>query len=174
MLKYLPNIDGVNDSIELMISILLRYPEINTVKTDPKAKEIIFSFLVKKKIHEGEFYVIRNKFLDNIETFLFLQNIELNSIDIKLNIYQEYGLIEIVRDFQTISQREISLLIQLIQNEFDTYLLTEYSQDEELADIEFQDEIIENLLDQLQFQHHEDLIGFREAGKVMVFHKSNA
>ncbi|MCK4257746.1 MAG: hypothetical protein KAX49_02145 [Halanaerobiales bacterium] len=172
MVKNLPIREGVNDSIELMISILLRYPEIITVKTDPKTKEIIFSFLVKKKFTQGEFFAIQKRLLSNLETFLFLQNKESSSIEIQLISYEDYTLVEIVRDFQSISQREISLIIQLIQNEFDTYLLTEYSHDHDIDDTEFQDEMIENLLDQLQFQNHEDLIGFREADKVMVFHKT--
>ncbi|AZR72579.1 hypothetical protein BBF96_03765 [Anoxybacter fermentans] len=164
--------DGINDSIELMISILIRYPEINMIKTDPKTQEIIFSFLLKKKLTQVEFFTLQKELIKNIETFLFIQNKKPNSIRLQLQSYGDYSFVEVIRDFKTISQREISLLIHLISSEFGTYLLTEVDENQDLEDLKNQEKIIDDLLTRLQYQRQQDLIGFREAGKVMVFQKN--
>lgn len=165
---------SANDSIDLMISLLVRYPEMNTVKTDPRAGEIYFSFLLKKELAEVEFFTLQQELKKNIETFLYIQNKQVNTLRFQLQSYEGYSFVEIVRDFQTISQREISLLIQLVKNELGTYLLTEQNEGAESEEIEMQEELIDDLLDRLQFDivDQEDLIGYRDAGKVLVFQKS--
>ncbi len=174
MKKYYQFDDGVDDSIELMISILIRYPEINTVKTDPKSKEIIFSFLLNKDLSQDEFMKIEAKLRDSIETFLFVQNTEPVTARIRTQSYNNYSLIEVIRDFKTITQRELSLLIYLMNSELGSYLLTEHGVSSDVEELEVQEEIIEDLLIRLQYQSQGDLIGFRESGKVMVFHKTSA
>lgn len=175
MLNYYDNGYSVNDGIDLMISLLVRYPEINTVKTDPKGGEIIFSFLLKKELTQTEFAVLEQELAKNIDTFLFIQNKQVQVMRFQLQVYEGYSFVEVVRDFQTISQREISLLIQLIHNQLGMYLLTETGDGSEMEELEMQEELIDDLLDRLQFdvEDQEDLIGYRDAGRVMVFQKNS-
>lgn len=175
MLNYYDNGYSANDGIDLMISLLVRYPEINTVKTDPKGGEIIFSFLLKKELTQTEFAVLEQELAKNIDTFLFIQNKQVQVMRFQLQVYEGYSFVEVVRDFQTISQREISLLIQLIHNQLGMYLLTETGDGSEVEELEMQEELIDDLLDRLQFdvEDQEDLIGYRDAGRVMVFQKNS-
>lgn len=174
MSKYYENGFSANDSIDLMISILVRYPEINTVKTDPKSGEIIFSFLLKKDLDQIQFSTLQEKLELSIETLLFIENKQPKNMRFLLQGYDGYSFLEVVRDFQTISQREISLLIQIVRNEMGAVLLTELNEGTESEELEMQEELIDDLLDRLQFDKgQEDLIGYREAGRVMVFQKSN-
>lgn len=172
MSTYTHDGQSFNDGIELMISILVRYPEINTIKTDPKAGKIIFSFLMKKEMTEVELDTFQKEWLKNIEAFLFLENKEPEIAIMELQSYQGYSMVEVVRDFRTISQREISLLIHLVRSELEGYLLTEVNTDQEVEDLIAREEIIEDLLDRIREDGHDDLIGYREAGKVMVFQKA--
>lgn len=175
MLNYYENGYSANDGIDLMISLLVRYPEINTVKTDPKVGEIIFSFLLKKELTQMEFAAWEQELAKNIDTFLFIQNKQALVMRFQLQVYDGYSFVEVVRDFQTISQREISLLIQLVHNHLGMYLLTETNDGSEVEELEMQEELIDDLLDRLQFDatDQEDLIGYRDAGKVMVFQKNS-
>lgn len=163
---------GVDESIELMISILICYPEINTVKTDPRSEEIIFSFLLKKALTEEEFTEIAGKLTESVEAFLFVQNMVAATLRVEKQSYNDYSLIEVIRDFQSITQQELSLIIQLVNRNLAKYLLAEQIQSIDLEDLAVQEEIIEDLIVRLQYQNQRDLIGFRESGKVMVFHKS--
>lgn len=173
MKKIYDNRLSVDESIELMISILICYPEINTVKTDPKSEEIVFSFLLKKALTEKEFLEVSHKLTESIEAFLFVQNMNSSTLRIKRQSYNNYSLIEVVRDFQTITQQELSLIIQLVNQNLAADLLTEQIQSIDIEDLAIQQEIIEDLIGRLQYQNQRDLIGFRESGKVMVFHKSS-
>ena len=164
---------SANDSIDLMISILVRYPEINTVKTDPKSGEIIFSFLLKQELDQARSDELQMKLRENLETFLFIEQKQPKSLRFHVEGYEGYTFLEIRRDFETISQREISLLIQLVHYEMDAQLLIELNDGTESEELELQEELIDDLLDRLQFDKgQEDLIGYREAGRVMVFQKT--
>lgn len=174
MLSYYENGYSANDGIDLMISLLVRYPEINTVKTDPKSGEIVFSFLLKRELSRTEFAAFEEEMAKNIDTFLFIQNKQALVMHFHLQVYEGYSFMEVVRDFQTISQREISLLIQLVHSQLGMYLLTETGDGSEEEELEMQEELIDDLLDRLQYDvDQEDLIGYREAGKVMVFQKNS-
>ena len=161
----------LNDSIELMVSILVRYPEINTIKTDPKAKEITFSFLVREELSQEKFKTLKEKLNNNLEALLFLENKESGTLRFNLESHAECSYVEISRDFGSVGQRELSLLTQLIKDEFGDKLLIESNPKRKNKELKAQEEVIENLMEGL-IEHRDDLIGYREAGKVKVFQKS--
>lgn len=173
MKSYLNKIDGIDDNIELMVSILIRYPEINTVKTDPKSETINFSFFFNKALDEVELTDFKAELKNSIDALLFIRDQGADIIQFKHQSYGENTFFEVIRDYKTISQGELAVLIQIIHAKFGEYLMIEHNGGFSLDDLAVQEEIIDDLLDNLQLQNQVDLIGFRESGRVKVFHKSS-
>lgn len=53
------NNEQISDSVNLLISILIRYPEIGTIKFDPQHSCLIFKFMLSSLPSELEFSTIK-------------------------------------------------------------------------------------------------------------------
>ncbi|HHV61830.1 MAG TPA: hypothetical protein GXX51_04215 [Firmicutes bacterium] len=165
--------DHAANSVSLLISILVRYPQIVTVNFDPKHKTLKFTFMISEQISDERYAKFKMKLEENIETYAAL--IQSGKPDIELHMvrFEGFTSLEVKRDVQTLTQEEISLIIELVVAEFGDQLITERGEDSLLdEEISMQDEIIENMLEDLRESFQErDLIGFREEGRVLVFNK---
>jgi hypothetical protein len=65
-------VDGSSASIGLLVSILVRYPEICTVSYTPDAKMLGFSFMVSRRLEDDEVQGFRSRALDSISVYLDL------------------------------------------------------------------------------------------------------
>jgi Zn-dependent oligopeptidase len=79
--------------------------------------------------------------------------------------------IEIHRDVDTITREEISLLIQLLSEEFAAALIVD-SRDNDQEEQEVQEELIGHMLEHFRvINQHNKLFAYREDGRVLVFNK---
>ena len=160
----------VSDSINLLISMLIRYPEISSICCKPDTKEIKFTFLLDDNENNiNEFSKLINKCLD---TLFYLKKGEvINPFNIKYNTCGKLTVLEIYRKLDNLTSQELNLIISLTQEYFKGSLVVEV---EELAkeDQLFQEDLIGAMLDNLgQELTTQKFFAFREEGRVMVFNK---
>jgi len=170
-LKY-KNGDNVSESVGLLISILLRYPEVGTIHFDPKRKNIKISFMLLKKIPEPVLKQFRNKLLSCLETLHFLEDQDTELVEFDYSYCEDITLLDYSRDLKTLKTEEISLTIAMVRESFKEYILSDPDETEIEEDLLFQEELIGKMLESAKYSSPDKkLIAFREEGRVLIYNK---
>jgi len=159
-------------SVSMLISMLVRYPEVGTVKYDPRHQTIRLSLLVSGPLEENEFARMRQRLTDTLEVYNLLDQRRLAVLEITHESFGNLTAFAITRDVASMSPPEIWTIVELFRDWFGGRLVAEAidmsGEDEMLA----QDEMIEEILADLEGgKAGHDLIAIREEGRVMVFSK---
>lgn len=161
-----------NDGVNLLVSILVRYPEISSLNIIPTSQTLKITFLLSRIISAAEFNAVRQRLSKSIEAFNMLEGRSDIQLQIEQSTYEHITLLTVARDMPSLSQEEIALLIATLQEQFGDALVTDSHEpvvDEELA---VQEEMIQSMLDNVRVQNTKRrLIAIREEGRVMVFDK---
>ena len=64
--------DGSSASVGLLVSILVRYPEVCTISYMPESRALDFSFMVSRRVEEDEIRAFKEKALASIQVYLSL------------------------------------------------------------------------------------------------------
>jgi len=172
MPKYQQGDEQISDGVNLLISILVRYPEIGTVTFDPKIHCLKLNFILSGMPPESDFNKIKKLLLDSITLYHILENLEKSNTDIFLNAYDQFAMLTIVRDVHTLSKGEITLIIALLRENLKDFLVTDPNDTLPEEDLLIQEEVIENMLENMKRTHADhSIIGIREDGRVLVFNK---
>ncbi|MCL6611934.1 MAG: hypothetical protein K6T66_10395 [Peptococcaceae bacterium] len=164
--------DDTGDSVGLLISILVRYPEVATINFDPGQQVLKFNFIASRVLKHDEMNRFSRRLLDSIEVFNKLENkvTRLSAVD-----YQECGnftMIEIQRDVETLVREEIALIVALFRQSLEGSLIQEDNGSFYEEDLLIQEEIIDHMLESVKgCAGDKKLFAFREEGRVLVFNK---
>jgi len=97
----------------LLTSILIHYPEIATINLDPKERVIKFSFYLKNiKLELGK---IEKYIQQALQAYYFLEGITSEVNAFTFEQLDHFTIMEFCRDINTLSQKEISLVIAAAQ-----------------------------------------------------------
>lgn len=155
----------LNYGTGLLVSILLRYPEVGTISCCQEQQALVLKFLVAK---DCNFESLKNKLLLALEMFHKIEGRQM--ILCKFEKYeQELDLLVMSRDLRTITQNEMNLIVEMIKGELGNQLIADES---ELAEEEIilQEEIINHMLAALRSHGTErNITAVREDGRVLVF-----
>lgn len=167
-------VDGekVSDSVNLLVSMLVRYPEIGRLRFDSEHGTLHLTFLLTTVPTKERFIAFKNYLVESLGSFYCLCAYNTPFLTIEMTAYDSISVIQIERDIDTLSKSEIALMIKILELYFSGHILADPNEaliDEELR---FQEEVIENMLVSIQRSHTlGSLIGIRENGRVMVFDK---
>jgi hypothetical protein len=172
MPKYKQQDEQISDGVNLLISILVRYPEIGTISFDPQKNWLKLTFMLSTIPSPIDFSNIKHLLLNSIIAYTTLEGLPLKTFDIQLATYDHVAMLSIFRDVHTISKNEIALLIILLRGKLKNHLITDYNDTLLEEDLLIQEEVIEDMLINIKKHHTENgLIGIREDGRVLVFNK---
>ncbi len=167
--KKKPNMDGIN----LLVSILVCYPEMATVSFEPKEDSLHMSFALREVPSEPSFAAAGQFIRESILTYHHLEGFPGAHVSLALEAQGNTAFIHIVRDVATLSRGEIRLITALMEEHFSSLLILE--RDKDLQDLEadaIQEEAIDHMLGNLKINRITDrMVGVREEGRVMVFNK---
>lgn len=164
--------EEVSDSIGLLISILVRYPEVGTINYDPIKQNLKFTFIFSCVLEDADLVNFKKTVLDSIEIYNNLEGRTPTNIEVSYYLCDSFTMFEISRDVGTLTQEEISLTIELVYINFRQNLVTEKNDYLLEEDLLMQEELIEQMLENLKVSFPEkNLIAFREEGRVLVFNK---
>ncbi|RKO68092.1 hypothetical protein [Desulfofundulus salinus] len=164
--------EDVTDSVGLLISILVRYPEVATINFDPGRQVLKFTFIASRVLNRREIAAVKEKLLDSIEVFSMLEGKQTRVSLIDHQICDHLTMIEVQRDVETLVQEEIALIVQLLRQLLNDNLVAEANDSLFEEDLLIQEEIIEHMLDSMRAAAEDKhLFAFREDGRVLVFNK---
>ncbi|SMC64583.1 hypothetical protein [Sporomusa malonica] len=167
------NDQQVSDGANLLISMLVRYPEIGTINFDPEANSLALTFMISGIPTAKEFEVAKQLIINSIAAYQLLEGVTNGRIDVDLSSYEQVAMLTIRRDVHTMSRGEIGLTIKLLRDRFADRLVADRNDAMLEEDLLFQEEVIEDMLENMRRKDHDDhsLIGIREDGRVFVFNK---
>ena len=158
------------ESINLLTSILVRYPEVGTINYSPRGHLLKLKFILKEELDKKTIKQINEELESCINTYIYLESkSEPKYLKTKNNVCSGITIFEITRDASTLTQKEIGLVVCLLRERFKHSLVTDgyFAQDEELME---QDDFIRHMLDNLKKKNlKNDLIAVREEGRVLIF-----
>ncbi|WP_031514500.1 hypothetical protein [Desulfofalx alkaliphila] len=159
---------GLTDGVNLLISILVRYPQVSTINFEPQKGTLRFNFIFNYSSKEPKNII---KLLQSsIDTYHMLEGKKARVVLIDYNIKDDYTVINIERDTDSLNLEEISLIVQCLQQSVKTNIIIENIGDEE--DLYMHEELIEAMLENVRYCNEEKpLFAFREEGRVLVFNK---
>jgi len=163
--------EKASETTGLLISILVRYPEVASVNYDPERQLLKFTFLCSKLLESKEIELLKEMILDAVEVYNSLEGKEAGNISLEHYVCGETTVIELQRDVRTLIGEEITLIVGLFRQFLGRNLLVEES-DLLGEDLVEQDEVINYVLENIRLSNHErQLVAFREEGRVLVFNK---
>lgn len=162
------NPDGVN----LLVSILVCYPEIATLRFEPADDTLKMTFVLSgvpaRKAFEDASDFIKRSLL----TYHALEYRNDAIVEFKLDSCGELAFIHVIRDVGTLSRGEIALLSTLMRDRFSEQLVRDLNVTTLEEEGVIQEELIDSMIGNVKLSRVvERLIGIREDGRVMVFNK---
>lgn len=155
----------------LLVSILLRFPEVGSVKFDPQTHVLRFTLLLRGRMSDPAYSALRELVGDSVGALGALQGTEARTLGLDRTTFGGVTAIEFARDVETLSRDEIAMLIALLRDRFSDSLVVETDglvEEEQLV----QEQLIDAALDDLRdMRGQQNLIAYREGGRVLVFNK---
>lgn len=160
--------DGGNvpEGVGLLISILVRYPEVCSVRYLQKEHSLEFRFILHDVVNQVK---LREKLCDALEVYHRLEGNVMRTCTVDFGGEESLSILTITRDIQTISQVEVSLMVELIKIELMKELVYEEFELEE-DELAFQEKVIGDILEAVKKGNMDkSFIAVREEGRVLVY-----
>lgn len=159
-------------SAGLLVSILLRFPEVGSVTYDPAHHALRFTMLFRGKLTAQGFAELRHLVTESVLALSMLQGAEARTIDVERTTFKGVTALGVLRDVESLTREEIAMLIALIRDRFGDGMVVEAEGGLIEEDLLVQEQLIDAALDDLRdARQHQNLIAYREGGRVMVFNK---
>lgn len=173
MAAYIKNClaDEEKDSIGLLTSLLVRYPEVCSLNYHPGENSLKLIFILRGKLKKSILKKFSDELIICVRTYLYFEKKDVpRQIRVKYDYESELTRIIITRDAASLTQREISLMINLLQAHFKNLLISDESTNFAEEDLLLQDDYIKCMLDNLHpGMFKNKIIALREEGRVLVF-----
>ncbi len=158
--------DREGNQIDLLVAILVRFPQIGTIHYEPEAKTLRLVFLLKDA--QQDFHHFARRFESHLALFHNLRQEDVAVASLKKAETGDLTVIEVIRDLASISSGELNLIVELVSDEYGDTVVQEGHDidDEDVVEQNFQ---IESLLMSTMWRPLERLTGFRDKGRVLVF-----
>lgn len=167
--KRLP--DESNDSVNLVVSLLVRHPELSRVIIKPRFAAIAFFFVVREKLGLQEQASFRQSLIDHIRALHQLDGGEQQRIAVRLTVEEEITFVEIERDAKSLARDEISLIVSLVAEKFgDRLVVNPPAEDAGEDEFGLQEDAVGSALDAVRRgKQRKGLVGFREERRVLIY-----
>lgn len=155
-----------SDGVDLLTSILTRYPELGSVHYWCEQHALKFTFMIREQI---ELVSLQEILRPALEFYHHLEGQKIRVFEITCRSEENVCVLTIVRDLDSVSQREVGLMVELLKRKFKKQLVRDetYLGEEEL---ELQEEVISQMLTSIKYMDiQRNVIALRDEGRVLVF-----
>lgn len=156
----------LQDGVGLLTSILMRYAEVGSVHYWREQHALKFTFMVTQPQDVNN---LREYLRPALEFFHQLEGQKMRVIDIDCRIEESICVITITRDIDSMSQREVGLIVELMKRQYKQQLIYDeiyLPEDEQI----YQEEKIKQMLSSIQGNDiNKNVLALREEGRVLVF-----
>jgi hypothetical protein len=156
----------------LLTSILLCYPEIAAINLDPKTNLASFIFYISGSLTCDVIDDFKMRLKQSLDAYHFIINRDAEICSFSLQAQESFTILEFQRDVLTMTQKEVALVIALLQEQFGENLITDEDGDLLIDDFSLHEELIGRMLEHTNgTSTNSRLIALRDEGRVLVFNK---
>jgi len=161
-----------SDAIGLIITLLVRYPEIATIVSHPKDGTLTLSFAVTGALERATDRDVRDHVIDHVRVLLDLGRETPGTLDVACETDIGMSFVRITRDASTFSREELQMLVAVLAEAFGEKLVRSPASDDEAFDDDGSaDELVDYAIDALRDPTQQrSLVGFREEKRVLVYY----
>lgn len=165
-----------NDAVNLIVSLLVRYPEISSVHSNPTDETIRLTFAFSTAFDKEESRRIADALVEHLDAFHEVTGSSPAVLGADCDVDQGASFLHIDRDLKTLTKDEISMVAELLRERYADRLVsnpvTDDSTDDEAS---AQDEMVNVAIDSIrEGGPQRSLVGFREERRVMIYFKKAA
>jgi len=159
-----------SDTVSLVCALLVRYPEIASMRSAPGNGTLRFSFAVQTRLDRATQRAIVDEIQSHVHAFLSLSG-ENGEVSVECESDRATSFVHVTRDLETFSKDELEMLTGLFADRFGAALVRNPSADEHPdEDPAWQDELVEAAIEALRDpEQSKSLVGFREEKRVLVY-----
>ena len=114
--KRLP--DESNDSVNLVVSLLVRHPELSRIIIKPRLSAIALFFVVRAKLSAQEQTRFHETLVDHLRALHKIDGLDSPKIAVRISADVDLTFVEIERDAKSLTRDEISLIVGLVAQSF--------------------------------------------------------
>ncbi|TAM57736.1 hypothetical protein EPN52_12870 [bacterium] len=160
-----------NDAVNLIVSLLVRYPEITSVRSNPADETIRLTFAFTTAFTAPQARRIAAEIVEYLEAYHDVSRLAPAVLGAHCEVDQGASFLHVDRDLKTIAKDEISMIVTLLTERFGSALVTnpvpEESSDDEVSE---QEEMVNVAIDSLRDGgSQKSLVGFREERRVLIY-----
>ena len=165
--------EGASLQATLLVSILLRFPEVSSVRFLPQEGRIAFTFLLRQPENSVCLASFEQSVLEHLDAFSAIVLSVSGFVSVECKTYGPLTVVEVIREVKSFSRQELSMLIALIRDYFGDALVVETSDTLHLEEQMFEEGLIDDILEDVRRAGPwRELMGFRDAGRVLIFNKN--
>lgn len=166
--------EQVRPGVQLLASVLVCFPEIESVSYDPRQEVLTMDFVVRAQLVPAEIEAFAALIAESIETYHVIEGGEASAVDFSYEQHDALTILHLARPMEELSERELSLTVQLLTERFGETLHVD-PHGAETPDAEFrmlQHETLERMLVAVrEIPLRERLVGIRERDQVIVYNR---
>ena len=160
--------DDPNDTVRLIVSLLVRHSELSRIAIDSKARSISFYFIVRGAIGKSARAAFVRAVHEHMQAFHDLDRRSGIKVAVEMEAVNGITIVEVRRDTRTVAREELAVVIALLVDAFGSRVATNPPADGD-DDPAAQEEMVGNAFDALRRgKQKKSLVGFRDERRVLA------
>ncbi len=157
------------DTVNRVVALLVRFPELHSVRSNPADATLTLSFAVRRKLDRTQTRAFGERVSEHVRALLDLRGEEPERVAVTCDRDAAVTFVHVTRDAGSFAREELDLLVALFVDTFRDALVRD-----EPAPVDddpgARDELVEVALDALRDPaQRQRLVGFREEQRVLVY-----
>ncbi|GAC1654622.1 MAG: hypothetical protein NVS9B12_05290 [Vulcanimicrobiaceae bacterium] len=160
-----------SDTVSLICALLVRFPEIASVRSIPMDGNVRFTFVVSRKLDRAAQRAVVASIDDHVESFLHLEGDAPRTVRVGCETDKAMTFIHVTRDLESFSRDELTLMVNVFADRFHDALVRNPAAEEHFEeDPAVQEELVDCAIDSMRDpKQAKSLVGFREEKRVLVY-----
>jgi len=158
------------DTVNRVVALLIRFPELHSVRSNPADATLTLSFAVRKRLDRLEARALGERISEHVRAFLDLRGDTPEKVAVAYDKDAAVTFVHVTRDAASFSREEFELLTAIFADAYGDRLVRDGASAPLDDDPAARDEQVEVALDALRDPaQRQRLVGFREEQRVLVY-----
>lgn len=159
-----------SDAVGLIITLLVRFPEIATIVSHPTDGTLTLSFGIADALDRATAAIVRESVIDHVSVLLTCGREHADVLDVRCESDAGMSFVRVTRDVRSLTREEFHVVVAVIAERFGDRLVKSPAADDAFEDDATADEVVEYALEALRDPAQQrSLVGFREEKRVLVY-----
>lgn len=163
------------NAMNLLVGILVRYPEIGTVRFDPASQCLQFSYTLEAGMLDvlpQSQINFQQDIMEGIKGYHLLNKIYSSVVEVEVERFARFANLTIKRDLKSFTVKEISFILSLLYQTIPGFFTIDALDRQEIDDLTVPEEMINVMLENIiKVSGQKEIVAFRDKEKVMFYNK---